>query len=190
MASIGHIALGLAAGRAFDADPARSRKAMIFFSLFSLWPDLDVIGFPFGISYGHAFGHRGATHSIIVAFLVAWIARLLAPRWGLSKNRTALFVLFVGLSHPLLDTMSYGGGLGCALLWPFSVERFWAPLRFIPIAPIGFGLFTGIGLYVMAIETVLFAPLWLYALRSRPKIPPAHEGGPPTTSVRPLGGRG
>lgn len=175
MASVGHIAVGLAAGRAFDPDPVRSRKAMIFFSLFSLWPDLDVIGFPLGISYGHSFGHRGATHSLIAAIVVAWIARILAPRWGLSKNRTALFTLIVGLSHPILDTMTYGGGLGCALFWPITVQRFWAPIRFIPIAPIGLDIFSRVGLYVMAVETLLFAPFWLYALRSRPKPAPAEQ---------------
>lgn len=175
MASVGHIAVGLAAGRAFDPDPARSRKAMLFFSLFSLWPDLDVIGFAFGISYGHSLGHRGATHSIIMALVVAWIARILAARWGLSKNRTALFTLLVGLSHPILDTMTYGGGLGCALFWPISIQRYWAPeiLRRIPIAPIGFGIFTKIGFTVMAIETLLFSPFFWYALRSRKKPSPA-----------------
>jgi inner membrane protein len=167
MASFGHVALGLAAGRAFDDDPAISKKAMVLFGLFSLWPDLDVIGFAFGVHYGDSFGHRGATHSIIVCLIVAWIARLLAPRWNLSKNRTALFTALVGLQHPLLDTLTYGGGLGCALFWPLSVQRFWAPVRFIPIAPIGFGIFTEGGLYVMLVEVVMFSPFWLYALRSR-----------------------
>ena len=169
MASIGHIAVGMEAGRAFAPDPRRSRKAMILFSLLSLWPDLDVIGFAFGIHYGDSFGHRGATHSVAAALLVGYAARVFAPRWNLPKNRTALFTTLVGLTHPLLDTLTYGGGLGCALLWPFSIQRFWAPLRFIPIAPIGFGIFTSGGFYVMAVEVVIFAPFWLYALRSRRK---------------------
>ena len=167
MASIGHIAVGMAAGRAFDVDPLRARKAMVLFSMLSLWPDLDVIGFAFGVRYGDSFGHRGATHSITLALLLGWAARLLAARFNLPRNRTALCTALVALSHPVLDTMTYGGGLGCALFWPFSIQRFWAPFRFIPIAPIGLGIFTEGGLYVMAIELVIFAPFWFYALRAR-----------------------
>jgi len=63
-----------------------------------------------------------------------------------------------------LDTMTFGGGLGCALLWPFSLHRFWAPVRFIPVAPIGLDLLSAWGLRVTAAEIVLFAPFWLYAL--------------------------
>ncbi len=51
-----------------------------------------------------------------------------------------------------------------ALLWPFSLHRFWAPVRFIPVAPIGLDLLSARGLRVTAAEIVLFAPFWLYAL--------------------------
>lgn len=44
------------------------------------------------------------------------------------------------VSHGLLDTLTTGGK-GVALLWPFSDERFFAPLQFIRVSPIGVGRF-------------------------------------------------
>src|SRR5246127_4097814 len=37
----------------------------------SVIPDLDVIGFRFGIRYGDFWGHRGFTHSLVFAALLA-----------------------------------------------------------------------------------------------------------------------
>jgi inner membrane protein len=88
--------------------------------------------------------------------------------------KTALFAAAVGASHGLIDTMTFGGGLGCELLWPFATARFWAPLRFIPIAPIGLAMFSARGLLVVAAELVLFAPFWLYATWPR-RAPPSES---------------
>lgn len=159
----------MAFGRGYSDDPKIARKAMIAFSLISLWPDLDVIGFPLGVHYGDPWGHRGATHSIILAIVVALVARILARRWGLDPSRTSIFTGIVAVSHPLLDTLTYGGGLGCALAWPFSLHRFWSPVRFIPIAPIGLGMLSTRGLLVSLIETGMFAPFFLYAFLKRKK---------------------
>ena len=41
----------------------------------------------------------------------------------------------------VFDTMT-DGGLGAALLWPFSLTRFFAPWNPIPVAPIGLEFFT------------------------------------------------
>jgi inner membrane protein len=170
MASIGHLAVGMACGRAyanFRDDRALVRRAMIAFSVISLWPDIDALGFAFGVRYSDPFGHRGATHSLTFAVLIG-LATFAFAKWkNLPAMRTALFAGGVAASHCLLDTMTYGGGLGCALLWPFTDARFWAPVRFIPIAPIGLHLFSPRGLYVMAFETILFSPFFLYALFAR-----------------------
>ena len=37
----------------------------------SVIPDLDVIGFKFGIRYNHMLGHRGLSHSIFFAVALA-----------------------------------------------------------------------------------------------------------------------
>jgi inner membrane protein len=169
MASIGHVAVGMAAGRAYTKDPALQKKAMIVLSIVSLWPDADAIAFAMGIPYGDPLGHRGATHSLALAAVVGGLAWLVAFREDLPRARTALYAGIVAASHGLLDTMTYGGGLGCALLWPFSNERFWAPVRFIPIAPIGLALFSLRGVKVMLAEIVIFSPFWIYALWPRRK---------------------
>ena len=173
MASFGHIAVGMAAGRAYVPNGSRVAKAMLVFSVISIWPDVDVVAFALGIPYSAPFGHRGATHSIAAALLVG-LASYFFARWRkLPVRRTVGMATAVAVSHGLLDTMTYGGGYGCALLWPFSDERFWAPVRFIPIAPIGMFMFSPRGLHVVLAELVIFAPFWIYALwprrRARPE---------------------
>src|SRR6476646_8975007 len=131
MASIGHVAVGLAAARAWagrDAPPRHLRWAMFAFSVLSMLPDADVIGFPLGVSYDEPWGHRGATHSIVFALLLALVALGLTVALELPRLKTFLFAAAVAVSHGLLDTLTRGG-LGCALLWPFSDERFFSPIR-------------------------------------------------------------
>jgi inner membrane protein len=169
MASIGHVAVGMAAGRAYTKDRALAKKAMIVFSIVSLWPDADAVAFALGIPYGDPLGHRGATHSIVMALVVALLGYYVAFREGLPRARTAVYTGVVAVSHGLLDTMTYGGGYGCALLWPFSNQRFWAPVRFIPISPIGVHILSLHGLKVMLAEIVIFSPFWIYALWPRKK---------------------
>ncbi|MCA9586322.1 MAG: metal-dependent hydrolase [Myxococcales bacterium] len=169
MASIGHIAVGMALGRAYSPDPKVARRAAVALTLVSLWPDVDAVGFALGVGYGESLGHRGATHSLLVALAVGLAGYVVAERRGLPAMRTAVFVAVVAMSHALLDTMTYGGGLGCALFWPLSDARFWSPVRFIPIAPIGMRLLSARGLWVMARELVIFLPFWAYALWPRRK---------------------
>jgi inner membrane protein len=68
MASLGHIAVGMAVARATGARRGTLTSligAMIAWSALSLLPDLDVIGRAWGVRYGDAWGHRGATHSFV-----------------------------------------------------------------------------------------------------------------------------
>jgi len=132
------------------------------FSALSLAPDLDVVAFAVGIPYEHAFGHRGASHSLFVALLGAAVA--LAPQ--AHRGRAALLGVLVVASHGLLDTLTTGG-LGVALLWPLTDARYFAPVRPIPVAPIGVGMLSARGALVIGVEALLFAPLLLYALSPR-----------------------
>jgi inner membrane protein len=165
MASIGHIAVGLAAGRAYAR--ARPGRAMVAFCLISIWPDADVLAFAFGIPYGDPFGHRGATHSLTAAVAVGLLAAALSPRLELPVLKTWLLTTAVAASHGLLDALTFGGGLGPELLWPFSTARFWSPVRLIPIAPIAGGMFSPWGLKVVLVELFFFSPFWLYGLWPR-----------------------
>lgn len=54
-----------------------------------------------------------------------------------STVQAATFVFICAASHPLLDAMT-SGGLGVALAWPWSEQRFfasWRPIRVSPFAP-------------------------------------------------------
>ena len=53
-----HAVVALAMGKAFRNDVLRWRELSLG-ALCSAVPDLDVIGFPFGIQYGDLWGHRG-----------------------------------------------------------------------------------------------------------------------------------
>ncbi len=166
MASIGHVAIGMAAARVSSAERAAvpTWRSMVLWSALSLMPDADVIGFSFGVKYGDAWGHRGATHSFAFALAVGAFVGLLARRFSASPLRAWAIASTVLVSHGLLDTMT-DGGLGCALFWPFDLTRYFAPWRPIPVAPIGLGFFTPSGLIVSLTELVLFFPIAAYALR-------------------------
>lgn len=166
MASLGHIAVGMAAARRYRGD--RSARwsvfsSMVVWSALSLLPDADVIGFRFGIPYAAPWGHRGATHSLAFAVLLGAAIGLAAPLLRLPPLRTGLFAALVVASHGILDTFT-DGGLGCALLWPFSNERFFAPWRPLPVAPIGRAFFSSAAIGVVAVEFVVFLPLVAYAV--------------------------
>lgn len=173
---MGHIAIGLAAGRAYGpraAPRGQLVKTMLAFAALSMAPDADVISFGLGIPYEAPFGHRGATHSIGAALLVAMIARLISRPLKLPPLRTSVTAGLVVLSHALLDTLT-NGGLGCALLWPLSNQRFFAPVTPIPVAPIGLYMFSLRGALVLAVETLMFLPVFIYATFPRvTRAPPA-----------------
>lgn len=63
----------------------------------------------------------------------------------------------------LLDTLT-DGGLGVALLCPFSSERFFAPWRPLPVAPLGARFVSAHGLHIALGELAWFVPVLLYAL--------------------------
>ncbi len=169
MATLGHVVVGLAAGR-HHAPPQRSPlPAMALFTALSLVPDLDVLAIEISIPWRSPLAHRGALHSLPVAVLVSLAAAALGPALGRSRLRTFATALVAMGSHGLLDAMT-DGGLGIALLWPFSRARFFFPWTPIRVAPIGLRFVSARGLVVLAQEACLFAPLMLYALwpRRRP----------------------
>ena len=165
MASLGHVAVGMAAARAHGEDRRPSWRAFAAWSALSMLPDIDVIGFSMGVRYEDPWGHRGATHSFAFAVIVGIAAGLVARRFRRPALRTALFATVVLATHPLLDTMT-DGGLGCALLWPFDLTRYFAPWRPIQVAPIGLAFLSPYGAIVAMSEIVLFLPFFVFALRT------------------------
>jgi inner membrane protein len=118
---------------------------MIFLGVVcSVLPDLDVVGFRFGVPYGHLLGHRGVSHSIAFAvFLSAFLAWLL-PIGAQSSPASRLipfgFLFLSTLSHGLLDALT-NGGLGVAFFAPFDNSRYFFPWRPIRVSPISLHAF-------------------------------------------------
>ncbi len=106
----------------------------------SVLPDLDVVGFRFGVEYGDFFGHRGFFHSLFFAFVVSSVVSLLAFRkLGVFSKKWWVvwgFLFGVGASHGLLDAFT-DGGLGIALFSPFDTTRYFMPWRPLRVSPIG-----------------------------------------------------
>src|SRR5215472_1952228 len=50
----------------------------------SVVPDLDVVGFRFGVPYGHLIGHRGLSHSILFAACLSAALTWALP-WGVQS---------------------------------------------------------------------------------------------------------
>jgi inner membrane protein len=137
----------------------RRRALLVTAALLSAAPDLDAIGYFLGVPYSAWNGHRGGTHSLAAAVLVAgvlgpWLGR----RCGVAPWRAIAFLAAAMGSHGLVD-MCTDGGLGIALFWPFSDERLFFAFRPIAVAPIGVrAFFTPRGLEVLASEAV-----WIWA---------------------------
>ncbi|WP_141331461.1 metal-dependent hydrolase [Myxococcus sp. AB025B] len=168
MASIGHVAVGLALGR-YEANGKATRRllaSMALFSALALLPDADVVAFVFRIPYSAPWGHRGASHSFVFAAGIALLVALVARWRGASATRWGGLAFVAVASHGLLDALT-DGGLGAALLWPFSNARMFAPVRPLPVSPIGAGMLSPRGLYVVGAELLAFIPLWAYALWPR-----------------------
>ena len=132
--------------------------------LCSVIPDLDVMGFRFGIHYGDFWGHRGFTHSLAFAALLATtVGLLILRRVTCGINRFALFgYLFLATaSHGLLDAMT-NGGLGVAFFSPFDNTRYFLPWRPIRVSPIGMSrFFTSHGFAVIQSELLY---IWVPAI--------------------------
>jgi len=113
-----------------------SRRLLVAGVVASVLPDLDVVAFRFGVPYAADFGHRGFSHSVLFAVFVAIAGASLYRFFRSTLLCSFLFLFVAAVSHGVLDAFT-NGGLGVAFLWPWSSERFFAPVRVIEVAPIG-----------------------------------------------------
>ena len=156
-----HAAVALSIGSCFY--PNVPKQALAMGAVCSAIPDLDVIGFSFGIHYGDFLGHRGFTHSLLFATLLATAATLFFV--GGNAHARSVFLLWMYLflataSHGFLDAMT-DGGLGVAFFAPFSNARYFLPWTPLHVAPIGLTRFFSMrGLYVFLSE---FVWVWIPA---------------------------
>ena len=132
MASVfGHSIVGFTISKLTNNN---SRLLVILAIVSAILPDIDVIGFSFGIPYPHPFGHRGFTHSILFALLWAVIVMFTI---GKRNKPTWFLVIFLStVSHGVLDAMTTGG-MGIGFFIPFNNDRFFFPFREIVVSPLG-----------------------------------------------------
>ena len=104
MASLGHIAVGMAAARIYRGEPGVQRvswTAMLLWAALSFLPDADVIGFGLGVRYEDPWGHRGVTHSLMFALALGTTLGLAAPLFRRPTLCTAVTASLVLASHAL-----------------------------------------------------------------------------------------
>jgi len=123
----------------------------------SMVPDLDVLAFHFGIPYSDAWSHRGFSHSLAFALALALVGAAFARSLASTSRRTFWFLFVATASHGILDAFT-NGGLGIALLWPFSDARFFAPLRPVEVSPLGLSRF----LSARGIDVLWSEFLWIW----------------------------
>ncbi|WP_430412606.1 metal-dependent hydrolase [Kordia sp.] len=107
-------------------------------------PDADVIMFSFGYPYEHPLGHRGFSHSILFAFLLAFVVRAIFYRKVKYFSKTGIMLFFIfliaTLSHSFLDACT-NGGRGVGFFIPFENTRYFFSWRPILVSPLGAGNF-------------------------------------------------
>jgi inner membrane protein len=154
------ITAGLALGRG-----RISMQIIATGAVLAMLPDADVVGFKLGIEYADQLGHRGASHALLVAAVVAGLVTALfrPPNWKL----VFAFLFVVMASHGILDAFT-NGGLGPALFWPFDDARYFAPVTPIRVSPIGMGFFSERGVAVLLSEALwVWIPAGIIAFAGR-----------------------
>lgn len=135
------------------------RRALLLGALCAVLPDIDVVGFGYGIQYGDLWGHRGLTHSLIFAALLSALLVALCYRQEskLAMAGMGLYFFLSAASHGVLDALT-DGGLGVAFFSPFDTTRYFFPVRPVAVSPIGISeFFTAYGVQVLASEA-----LWIW----------------------------
>lgn len=187
-----HALVAASLGAAAQAEWRKDARFWFAAIVCSMLPDIDVIGFGFGIHYGDLWGHRGMTHSLLFAAVVAVLAAgAMGPR-ALSRWKTALLFFFITASHGLLDALT-DGGLGVAFFSPFNTRRYFFPWRPLHVSPIGaVSFFSPRGVRVLQSELVWVwlpvlvatAVFWAWRPWRSPRSSPVPEGPEPAVTAR------
>lgn len=156
---ISHAVAALGIGTVF-ARPGVPKRVWVIGAACSMVPDIDVIGFRFGVRYADFWGHRGFTHSLLFGGILATLVTTIgffrgSP--GLSRISLWVYFFLATASHGLLDAMT-NGGLGVAFFSPFDNTRYFLPWRPIVVSPISVTrIFSERGLAVLQSEL-----LWIW----------------------------
>jgi len=109
------------------------RRVMTLAAICAAAPDLDLIGWPLGISADSPLGHRGLTHSIPFALLLgAFVTIAFLPTLAKRERIAAACALILAtITHGVLDAMTSYAPTGPAFWAPFTNARYrfvWTPL--------------------------------------------------------------
>jgi inner membrane protein len=146
MASVfGHSVLGATLGKLLLPD-SRHRPYWLLAAACAFLPDADVLGFKLHVPYASLWGHRGLTHSLLAAGVVAsalgLLHQVLRKPTAPPFSRLWLLLFLATASHGVLDAMT-NGGLGVAFFSPFWLERYFFGFHPIQVSPIGVSRFAG-----------------------------------------------
>jgi inner membrane protein len=141
-----HAFVGTVIGKAFKAGRKMPARFWVGLAVCAAFPDVDVIGYWFGVPLDSPWGHRGFTHSILFAGVLAWVGieLLFRKEKRFSKSWWVLLVCFfiACVSHGMLDACT-DGGHGITFFWPFDNTRYFFPFRPIAVSPLGISRFYG-----------------------------------------------
>lgn len=126
-----HAIAGAAAGALYQSPNSR-RRVITLAAICGVVPDLDLIGWPLGVSTFTLWGHRGLTHSIAFAVVLGvTVAALLPAATRRERWIVAAVLILATATHSVLDAMTTYSPTGPAFWAPFSNDRYrfsWMPL--------------------------------------------------------------
>ena len=135
MSSIfGHALAGLAISGAFTKGRPPRRLWAVALAC-AIAPDLDWFTGFLQLPAGNSFTHRGLSHSLLAAMLVATLAMLVGFRPQLRSPGAWAGLACADGAHGRRDACALGG-TGVSFLWPLSDARFvciWQPIFVSPI---------------------------------------------------------
>ncbi|MBD2767986.1 metal-dependent hydrolase [Hymenobacter sp. BT664] len=155
--AFGHAFLGATLGKLLLPD-RRHWPAWVVAAGCAALPDVDAVGYKLGVAYDSLWGHRGLTHSLLAAAVVAVVGvglgQLFRAAHRPPPGRLAALLFLATASHGVLDAMTTGG-LGVAFFSPWDQHRYFFGLRPIAVSPIGIrAFFSGTGLRVLSSEAL------------------------------------
>jgi len=186
--SIAHSAVAVGLGPCFLRAGVKPRF-WVLGALYAALPDIDTIGYRLGIPYAHFFGHRGFTHSLTFALILASVtAAVIAIGKSSRFSWPILIYLFLcTASHGILDAMT-SGGIGVALFAPFSDQRVffsWRPIEVSPLSITRFMSLRGARVLKNELLWVISPALGLAILGSLINLFLRHKKSIPQLSVTP-----
>lgn len=148
---------GVAAAALLTAFPQRTvpRGLLTLGIVCAIAPDIDVIAVPLGARSGDLLGHRGFTHSLLFAALLASAGLAGAVRawpWMVHRGAVWFYLFLATASHGFLDALTDRNGLGIPFFWPFDATRYFFPFTPVAMSPLGTHFFSERGLSVLRNE--------------------------------------